>query len=228
MAQLGWRLFVPPFPLLSALLGLPESAHHPLKGWIVLLLEHLKPAQPTIDRNTCISSLSSEGVVLQRLLLLIEASSTQVEVTGLLSRLLARQNYKRIRELKGRLQKPCKWLFRPNFFSSSKWAQFLHVTLDLTGKHWPLIFSAALFFVFKKFSWTSPGGKCVLHWFYCLEKQSFLWKGHRQEKNCVFAYVICGKWKRDHQTKIGGYVFLWSGRPHANIELIWRREKKSA
>ena len=39
------------------------------------------------------------------------------------------------------------------------------------------------------------------------------------------AYVICGKWKRNQQTKIGGYVFLWSGRPHAKIELIWTRKK---
>ena len=69
------------------------------------------------------------------------------------------------------MQQPCKWPFTPNFFSSSKWAQFLHVNLDLTGKHCPVIFSAVLFFVFEKFFWTSTGSKCALRWFYCLEKQ---------------------------------------------------------
>ena len=69
------------------------------------------------------------------------------------------------------MQEARKWLFRPNFFSSSKWAQFLHVTLDLIGKRCPIIFSAVLFFVFEKFSSTSTGSKCTLRWFYCLEKQ---------------------------------------------------------
>ena len=45
------------------------------------------------------------------------------------------------------------------------------MTLDLTGKRCPVIFSAVLFFVFEKFSSTSTGGKCALRWFYCLEKQ---------------------------------------------------------
>ena len=40
------------------------------------------------------------------------------------------------------------------------------------------------------------------------KNKSFVWKGHRQEKNCIFAYAICGKRKRSQQTKIGDYVFL--------------------
>ena len=36
------------------------------------------------------------------------------------------------------------------------------MTLDLTGKHCPVIFSAVLFFVFEK---------CALRGFYCLVKQ---------------------------------------------------------
>ena len=60
-----------------------------------------------------------------------------------------------------------------NMWFLHKALQFLHATLDLTGKHCPVIFSAVLFFVLEKFSWTSPGGKCALHWFYCLEKQKF-------------------------------------------------------
>ena len=40
------------------------------------------------------------------------------------------------------------------------------------------------------------------------KNKSFVWKGHRQEKHCVFAYIICGKRKRNQQIKIGDYVFL--------------------
>ena len=103
-------------------------------------------------------------------------------------------------QLKGCVQQARKWLFRPKFFSSSKWAQFLHVTLDLIGKRCPVIFSAVLFFVFEKFSSTSTGGKCALRWFYCLEKQKLSLERTPPGKNCVFAYVICGKWKRNQQT----------------------------
>ena len=40
------------------------------------------------------------------------------------------------------------------------------------------------------------------------KNKSFVWKGHHQEKHCVFAHVICGKRKRNQQTKMGDYVFL--------------------
>ena len=43
-------------------------------------------------------------------------------------------------------------------------------------------------------------------------------KDSARVKNCVFAYLICGKRKRNQQTKIGGYVFLGSQRPHAKID----------
>ena len=78
-----------------------------------------------------------------------------------------------------------------------------------------------------RFSWTSHGGKRALRLFYCLEKHlSFVWKGCRQENNCIFEYVICGKRKRNQRAKIGDYVFLWNRRPHAKIELIWTSKKK--
>ena len=110
------------------------------------------------------------------------------------------------------MQEACKWLFRPNFFSSSKWAQFLHVTLDLTGKRCPVIFSAVLFFVFEKFSSTSTGGKCALCWFYCLEKQKlslkrtprgkklrfcihYLWKMKEKPANLNRGVCFSIKWK---------------------------------
>ena len=40
------------------------------------------------------------------------------------------------------------------------------------------------------------------------KNKSFVWKVGRQEKHCVFAYVLCGKRKRNQRTKIGDYVFL--------------------
>ena len=90
--------------------------------------------------------------------------------------------------------------------------QFLHVTLDLTGKHCPVIFSAVLFFVFEKFSWTSTGGKCALRWFYCLEKQKlslertppgkklrfcirYLWKMKEKPANLNRGVCFSMKWK---------------------------------
>ena len=114
--------------------------------------------------------------------------------------------------LKGCVQQARKWLFRPKFFSLSKWAQFLHVTLDLTGKRCPVIFSAVLFFVFEKFSSTSTGGKCALRWFYCLEKQKlslertppgkklrfcirYLWKMKEKPANLNRGLCFSIKWK---------------------------------
>ena len=40
------------------------------------------------------------------------------------------------------------------------------------------------------------------------KNKSFVWKGRCQEKTVVFACGICGRRKRNQQTKIGGYVFL--------------------
>ena len=106
------------------------------------------------------------------------------------------------------MQEARKWLFRPNFFSLSKWAQFLHVILDLTGKRCPVIF---LLFCFS-FSRTSIGGKCALHWFYCLEKQKlslertplgkklrfcirYLWKMNEKPANLNRGVCFSMKWK---------------------------------
>ena len=43
--------------------------------------------------------------------------------------------------------------------------------LGLNGKTLPRNFFCRFVFVFEKFSWTSTGGNCALHWFYCVEKQ---------------------------------------------------------
>ena len=128
------------------------------------------------------------------------------------------------------MQQVHKWLFRPNFFPSSKWAQFLHVTLDLTGKHCPVIFSAVLFFVFEKFSWTSTGSKCALRWFYCLEKQKlslvrtlpgkklrfcirYLWKMKEKPTNLNRGVRFSMKWKATCQN--------WA---HLDKEKIWPKK----
>ena len=109
--------------------------------------------------------------------------------------------------LKGCVQQARKWLFRPKFFSSSKWAQFLHVTLDLTGKRCPVIFSAVLFFVFEKFSSTSTGGKCALRWFYCLEKQKLSLERTPPGKKLRFCIRYLWKMKEKPANLNGGLCF---------------------
>ena len=110
-------------------------------------------------------------------------------------------------KLKGCVQQARKWLFRPKFFSLSKWAQFLHVTLDLTGKRCPVIFSAVLFFVFEKFSSTSTGGKCALHWFYCLEKQKLSLERTPPGKKLRFCIRYLWKMKEKPANLNGGLCF---------------------
>ena len=105
------------------------------------------------------------------------------------------------------MQQARKWLFRPKFFSSSKWAQFLHVTLDLTGKRCPVIFSAVLFFVFEKFSSTSTGGKCALRWFYCLEKQKLSLERTPPGKKLRFCIRYLWKMKEKPANLNGGLCF---------------------
>ena len=109
--------------------------------------------------------------------------------------------------LKGCVQQARKWLFRPKFFSLSKWAQFLHVTLDLTGKRCPVIFSAVLFFVFEKFSSTSTGGKCALRWFYCLEKQKLSLERTPPGKKLRFCIRYLWKMKEKPADLNGGLCF---------------------
>ena len=86
------------------------------------------------------------------------------------------------------------------------------MTLDLTGKRCPVIFSAVLFFVFEKFFSTSTDGKCALRWFYCLEKQKlslertlpgkklcfcirYLWKRKEKPANLNRGVCFSMKWK---------------------------------
>ena len=109
--------------------------------------------------------------------------------------------------LKGCVQQARKWLFRPKFFSLSKWAQFLHVTLDLTGKRCPVSFSAVLFFVFEKFSSTSTGGKCALRWFYCLEKQKLSLERTPPGKKLRFCIRYLWKMKEKPANLNGGLCF---------------------
>ena len=60
------------------------------------------------------------------------------------------------------------------------------------------------------------------------KNKSFVWKGHCQEKHCVFADIICGKQKRNQQTKIGDsvYVFLRNRRLHEKLNSFgWVKKK---
>ena len=116
-----------------------------------------------------------------------------------------------------------------------KWAKFLHVALVLTGKHCPVSFSAVLCFVFEKINNASKNAgfpEPAL-----AANGSIIWKNiwtalfgkdAAKKKNCIFAYIICGKWKKNQWTKIWANVFLWRRRPHAKTELIWKSKKNTA
>ena len=129
-------------------------------------------------------------------------------------------------QLKGCVQQARKWLFRPKFFSLSKWAQFLHVTLDLTGKRCPVIFSAVLFFVFEKFSSTSTGGKCALRWFYCLEKQKLSLERTPPGKKTAFLHTLFVENERETSKLKWGAMFFYKVEGHMPKLSSFGRGKK--
>ena len=55
-----------------------------------------------------------------------------------------------LHQVKGCVQQARKWLFRPKFFSSSKWAQFRHVAFHFIEKHSPPFKFAGFSFIFHK------------------------------------------------------------------------------
>ena len=124
------------------------------------------------------------------------------------------------------MQQARKWLFRPKFFSLSKWAQFLHVTLDLTGKRCPVIFSAVLFFVFEKFSSTSTGGKCALRWFYCLEKQKLSLERTPPGKKTAFLHTLFVENERETSKLKWGAMFFYKVEGHMPKLSSFGRAKK--
>ena len=71
------------------------------------------------------------------------------------------------------------------------------MTLDLTGKHCPVIFLSCFVFRFREITHENMqvflAANAHLTDSIVSKNQSFLSKGHRQEKNCVFAHVNCGK-----------------------------------
>ena len=77
-------------------------------------------------------------------------------------------------KLKGYVQQARKWLFRPNCFSSSKWAQFRHVAFHFIEKHNPLFKFAGFSFIFHKYRMQKrsffPGGVLSKESF-CFSKQ---------------------------------------------------------
>ena len=118
-------------------------------------------------------------------------------------------------QLKGCVQQPHKWLFRPNFFSSSKWALFLHVAFHFIEKHTPLFKFAGLQFFFLVVSFP---------------KKAFVFPNNRISEAHIYRQCWFKKisWKRKtkQQKKLQGNVFPLSPRSHAKIELIWTRKKK--
>ena len=96
------------------------------------------------------------------------------------------------------------------------------------GKHCPLIFTQLFCFSFsrnnacKNAGFPEPALVANVHfadstvWKY----KSFVWKRRRQEKTAVFAYVICGKQKRNQQTKMGrGGGGGWGGCLSSNQKI---------
>ena len=57
------------------------------------------------------------------------------------------------------------------------------------------------------------------------KNKSFVWKGRYQEKNCIFAYIICRKRKRKQRTKIGG-IFFYEVEGHLEKLSSFGRAKK--
>ena len=124
--------------------------------------------------------------------------------------------FKSDHNVKGHFNKQHKWLFRPFIFLPLNELN-LYVTLDLTGKHFLVIFAAVLCFFlllrnnacrnagFPEPALTANARSAdSIVW----KNKSFVWKGCHQEKHCIFAYVICGKRKRNQRTKIGGGTFF--------------------
>ena len=80
----------------------------------------------------------------------------------------------------------------------------MHVTLDLTGKHCPVILLLFCFsFLRNNAGFPEPALAANVRFAdFIVYKKSFVWKERRQEKDVVSAHFICGKRKINQQTKI--------------------------
>ena len=98
------------------------------------------------------------------------------------------------------VQQARKWLFRPNFFPHPNefnfcmwpWTQWENIA--------PYFFLLYCFSFSRNLRESALAANARFADSIVWKNKSCLWKRHRQEKNSFFAYVICGKWKRNQQT----------------------------
>ena len=128
-------------------------------------------------------------------------------------------------QLKGCVREARKWLFRPNCFSSSKWAQFQHVAFHFIEKHTPYL----SLLVSLSFSTNNICKNAVFFLAVSFPKKAFVFPNNRisEARICRQCWLkkISQKRKREEQKKLRDNVFLLSPRSHAKIELIWTRKK---
>ena len=131
-------------------------------------------------------------------------------------------------KLKGCVQEARKSLFRPNCFSSSKWAQFRHVAFHFIEKRTPYL----SLLVSLSFSTNNVCKNAVFFLAVSFPKKAFVFPINRISEACICRQCWLKKisWKREtkQQKKLRDNVFLLSPRSHAKIELIWTRKKNSA
>ena len=83
----------------------------------------------------------------------------------------------------------------------------MHVTLDFVGKHCRVIFFCCFVFRFREIMHANMAANGRF-------ADSIVWKTKAlfgkdsARKKLFFVHIICGKQKRNQQTKIEGYVFL--------------------
>ena len=123
-------------------------------------------------------------------------------------------------QLNGHLQKQPKWCFRPS-------------PNELNFCMWPWTFFCCFVFPFQEVKHAKMHVFLYQPWWQMrtslillFGKTKALFGKNAPGKKLHFIIHYLWKTKRNQQTKIGDYVFLWSQRPHSKIELIWTSEKK--
>ena len=114
-------------------------------------------------------------------------------------------------ELKGRLQKQSKWHFRPYFFFLVQMSSIFACDLQLNGKtlhrNFLHCFVSRFREIMQVFLNQPRQQMCASLILLFGKTKAFFGKDAARKKNCIFAYVICGKWQRNQQNKIGGTFF---------------------
>ena len=103
---------------------------------------------------------------------------------------------------------------------------------DLTESHSPVFFLRwfALRFPVKTYAKKLGGAFCSLL-LNDKQKKPFVFPNNKTSEasrsRLFFAYVFTRKWSTNQRKKIQGCDFLLNRRPHAKIQLIWTKKKKT-